>query len=225
MELKQSDLIYIVRGMLTSDQCDTLIQEYEDRKETCSYEACDHAMTNILTQSTFTKVELIPETKSFDIIHSNTEKLINDWIYYLDDFKCFHTHILKKMLKYSHAYRLMKYDVGGWIHPHIDWEHFTHASVTFNLNDAYTGGEFTFFNGKHTVDLKKGDAMIFPADPFWVHEVKPIQTGVRYSSNSFICSLPKQLKEHFSDYCDRLGDSRDIIDNWYYPSSKEIITR
>jgi len=225
MELKQADLIYVIRGMLTPDQCDTIIQEYEDRKDTCAYESCDHAITNILTHSTFTKVELIPGTQTFDIIHSNTEKLINDWIYYLDNFQCFHTHILKKMLKYSHAYRLMKYDIGGKIHPHIDWAHFTHASATFNLNDEYTGGEFTFFNGKHIVELKKGDAMIWPADPFWVHEVKPIQTGLRYSCNSFICSLPIKLKEHFHDYCDNLGDLPEFTDNWYYPSSKENIIR
>lgn len=225
MELKYSDLIYVVKGMLTKEQCASVIQEYESRKETATKESCDHAITNVPTQSTFTKVELIPETDNFHIIHSNTELLINKWVEHLDSMNCFHTHILKKMMKYSHAYRVMKYDVGGWIHPHIDWEHFTHASATFNLNSEYSGGEFSFFNGRHNVKLETGDAMIFPADCFWVHEVKPITSGVRYSTNSFICSLPKLQKEQISKYVDIMGESEELKNPWYYPSNQNLIKR
>jgi hypothetical protein len=38
--------------------------------------------------------------------------------------------------------------------------------------------------------LEKGEAMIWPADYFWVHEVKPIISGARYSLNTFLCSVP-----------------------------------
>jgi hypothetical protein len=225
MELKHSQLIYIVREMLSPSQCDLLINEYENRKEESKFEKSDHAITNQPTQSTFMKVELIPETETFNIIHNNTEELINKWIDYLDSFNSFHTHILKRMMKYSHSYRLIKYETGGWIHPHIDWEHFTHASATFNLNDSYSGGEFSFFNGRTTVKLNKGDAMIFPADPFWVHEVKPITSGARYSTNSFICSLPKNLKEHISSYSEIMGESPEIKNHWYYASNQNSIIR
>ena len=37
--------------------------------------------------------------------------------------------------------------------------------------------------------------MIWPADYFWVHEVSPIKTGVRYSTNCFIMSLDKDLSD------------------------------
>ena len=37
--------------------------------------------------------------------------------------------------------------------------------------------------------------MIFPASPFWVHEVKKITEGTRYSVNSFILGLPVEIKD------------------------------
>jgi predicted 2-oxoglutarate/Fe(II)-dependent dioxygenase YbiX len=91
---------------------------------------------------------------------------------------------------------LLKYSTGASIHPHIDWGPFIHASCTFNLNDNYNGGEFAFFNGQHTITLGKGDALIFPADSFWVHEVKPVTEGIRYSTNSFITSLPDDIQRN-----------------------------
>ena len=90
-------------------------------------------------------------------------------------------------------YRLLKYEVGAKIHPHSDFGDYTYASCTFNLNDKYTGGVFGFWNSQHTVTLKKGEGMIWPADYFWVHEVSPIKTGVRYSTNCFIKSVDTDL--------------------------------
>ena len=101
---------------------------------------------------------------------------------------------------YSHMYRLLKYDTGAKIHPHTDHDPFVYGSCTFNLNDDYTGGDFSFWNGKHKIKLGKGDALIFPADHFWVHEVLPIESGLRYSTNSFLQKIPDSLKENVFDY-------------------------
>ena len=45
------------------------------------------------------------------------------------------------------------------------------------------------------IKLKQGDALIFPADHYWVHEVKPINKGVRYSVNCFLQSIPQSVRE------------------------------
>jgi hypothetical protein len=226
-ELKYSDVIYIKKGLLSPEECDILIQEREDREKNHLKESCLHARTDKVVQSTFTKVDLIPETESFKIVHKANESLLKEWFEYLEKMDCFSTQILKRMCKYSHQYRLMKYDVGGWIHPHIDWEHFTHASLTINLNDSYEGGDFTFFNGRHRVKLGKGDGLVFPADPFWVHEVKEITSGVRYSVNSFVCSLPLELKHQYSRMADAIGEDPNIIsrEHTYYPSNQERINK
>jgi predicted 2-oxoglutarate/Fe(II)-dependent dioxygenase YbiX len=189
-ELKLSDLILVVKNALTSDQCDSLITEYESRAENAVQESCIHAVTNKMTTSTFKRVELIPNSKNFAVVHNRINEIIEDWITHLDNFNSFHTTALKKSLRFSHMHRLMKYDIGEWIHPHVDWEEMIHASCTIALNDQYEGGDFAFWNGRHKVKLNQGDAMIFPAGPLWVHEVTPITAGIRYSTNTFIQSLP-----------------------------------
>jgi predicted 2-oxoglutarate/Fe(II)-dependent dioxygenase YbiX len=37
--------------------------------------------------------------------------------------------------------------------------------------------------------FKTGDAMIFPAEPIWIHGTEPITKGVRYSVNCFLQSM------------------------------------
>ena len=87
----------------------------------------------------------------------------------------------------------MKYETGAKIHPHTDHIPNIYGSITFNLNNDYEGGEFKFFNGNYTVSLNKGDALIFPADYFWVHEIPPVTKGVRYSLNSFLIRHPYDI--------------------------------
>jgi predicted 2-oxoglutarate/Fe(II)-dependent dioxygenase YbiX len=94
----------------------------------------------------------------------------------------------------------MKYETGAEIHPHSDHAPGTYGSISFNLNDNYEGGEFKFFNGNYTIPLNKGDALIFPADYFWVHEVTKVTKGERYSINSFIRSHPEIFKKIYREY-------------------------
>ncbi len=216
-DIKLSDLIFVVKNALTEDQCNSLIDEYELRSASAVQESCIHAVTNKMTTSTFKRVELIPDTENFSVVHNHTNKIIEDWITYLEDFKAFHTTALKKSLRFSHMHRLMKYEVGEWIHPHVDWEEMIHASCTISLNDDYEGGEFTFWNGRHEVRLEKGDAMIFPANPLWVHEVKPITKGVRYSTNTFIQSLPINERSTMGSIIWDMGQNENAF---FYPQSR-----
>ena len=59
-------------------------------------------------------------------------------------------------------------------------------SFTILLNDEFEGGEFEIEAGSpantervHTVDLKKGDAILFPS--YTWHRVKPVTKGTRHS--------------------------------------------
>jgi hypothetical protein len=84
--------------------------------------------------------------------------------------------------------RILKYSVGEQIIDHLDVNSNIRASCTLNLNEGYTGGEFTFFSGKHIETFRTGDAMIFPAEPIWIHGTEPILSGTRYSINCFLKS-------------------------------------
>jgi len=59
------------------------------------------------------------------------------------------------------------------------------TSVVGVLNDDFEGGEFRFWK-EHTVNIKKGSVLVFPALYLFPHEVTPVTKGVRYSWISWI---------------------------------------
>jgi hypothetical protein len=200
-----------IPNFLTHEECDRLIEEFKQREDESNLEHSLDYKTNTHKFSSFQVVPLKPATPNFKLIKDKTKLAIDKWIEYLDQPKYFFTHQLKKNLRFSHNYRIMKYGVGADIHPHSDHAPGTYGSISFNLNDGYTGGEFKFFNGKHTIPLGKGDALIFPADFFWVHEVTPVITGERYSINSFIRNHPEHILNQ-SEYLANLM-AKDYVDN------------
>ena len=184
-----------IPNFLTYKECSILINEFEERKDEAGLEHSLDYKTNKHRKSSFKVVPLIPYTNNFNFIKEKTKLAIDTWIKYLDQPKYFFTHALKQNLRFSHNYRIMKYETGAEIHPHSDHDPGIYGSISFNLNDNYEGGEFKFFNGNHTVSLSKGDALIFPADFFWVHEVSPVTKGERYSINSFIRNYPDHIQK------------------------------
>ena len=190
------NLLQIFPGIISDDDCNIIINEFtkRDREGEAWYESSIHAETGLRTESTFKAVSLLPSTAAFEIVHKCTQDVIHRWIQYLDSMNKFNVKVFRKCLRYSHDYRVLKYEAGASIHPHTDWDVFTFGSCTLALNDSYEGGKISFFNGEHTLRLSKGDAMIWPADCFWVHEVTPVTSGTRYSVNSFINSIPENLK-------------------------------
>jgi predicted 2-oxoglutarate/Fe(II)-dependent dioxygenase YbiX len=183
-----------IPNFLTHEECDRLINEFEQRKEESMFESSKNFKTNKHEYSSFKVVPLTPSTNNFDFIRQKTKAAIDLWIKYLEQPNFFFTTSLKEKLRFSHDYRIMKYETGSEIHPHSDHDPGTYGSISFNLNDNYEGGDFKFFNGNHTIPLGKGDALIFPADYFWVHEVTKVTKGERYSINSFIRSNPNPIQ-------------------------------
>jgi len=193
--MDMTNQILHLKNVISQEDCKKLIDEYESRQAKAHKESCMHANTGINTVSTYTKVDLRPISYTYNLLFNKTEYMINEWVKHLEKFESFHIPLLKIYLKCSHRYRLMKYNPGGWIHPHIDGNPFIYASCTFQLNDEFEGGIFKFWNGKYTIRMNQGDALIFPAGPFWVHEVSNIDSGVRYSCNSFILASSPELFE------------------------------
>ena len=89
-------------------------------------------------------------------------------------------------MTYTDNIRIIKYGVGQSIKDHSDLEQLTRGSLTINLNDDYEGGEFRFFGGRLKVNLSAGEAMLFPAEPIWIHGTEPVTKGTRYCINCFL---------------------------------------
>lgn len=183
------DLALVIKNHLNEDECQRLISEYQRKRITAKKEHSYHSYEDKMAESSFTRVTIKEGSKHYDLVKTKTEDALNIWLDYLQDKHMFSVSTLRDYLRYPVEFRILKYDVGNFIHPHIDWDYFHNASVTLNLTDDYTGGEFVFMNGERTLSLGKGDALVFPADHYWVHETNPILSGTRYAVNTFITSV------------------------------------
>jgi Rps23 Pro-64 3,4-dihydroxylase Tpa1-like proline 4-hydroxylase len=81
------------------------------------------------------------------------------------------------------GYELLRYDEGQFYVQHTDSFRQQQRSVTcsFHLNDDYDGGEFAFFDREIIIKSGKGDAIIFPSNFMFPHEIMPVLSGTRYS--------------------------------------------
>ena len=93
---------------------------------------------------------------------------------------------MKKITSVAGALDERQYKKGQFIKDHVDVDDSIRASCTLNLNQDYEGGEFRFFDGRIKHSFETGDAMIFPAEPIWIHGTEPVTKGVRYSINCFL---------------------------------------
>jgi len=81
------------------------------------------------------------------------------------------------------GYELLKYDKGCFYIQHTDSfsDRPRAVSCSFALNDDFEGGEFAFFDGNLKKTLRKGDAIMFPSNFMYPHQILPVITGTRYS--------------------------------------------
>jgi hypothetical protein len=194
MTIQLSDLIYRKKNLLTAEQCQFLIDEYEKINNKFQ-ESTVNAITGNKTTSTYKRGVLTDGSEAQSLLYTATNTIIREYLDYLDSFDSFNIWIRSSML-YSHMFRLLKYDTGNSIPPHTDQSPFINGSCSIALNNNYTGGDFVFWNGRHRIQLDAGEGLIFPAGYIWVHEVEEIKSGARYSYNSFLTNIKPEYKQY-----------------------------
>jgi len=96
---------------------------------------------------------------------------------------------------------LVKWENGDYQHPHADgqnengdhpydWRNF---GCVLYLNDNYEGGEIYFPNQNIKIKPKPNTLVFFPGTLEYLHGVKPVTNGVRYTLTSF-WTFNKQYK-------------------------------
>jgi hypothetical protein len=191
---KISDLKYRINGLVPLNVCQKIIDIFEKYPELS------------LTEGSYkfkTKKHEIDNFKCLNLSRINNPN--EDIQYSLNEAKKYISimianyvlHIKSKkispdfsdmLIRLTDNIRILKYDVGQSIEDHSDVGGTIRASCTLNLNEDYEGGEFRFFDGQIKESFKTGDAMIFPAEPIWIHGTEPITKGIRYSINCFLYS-------------------------------------
>jgi predicted 2-oxoglutarate/Fe(II)-dependent dioxygenase YbiX len=80
------------------------------------------------------------------------------------------------------GYQILKYEKGGFYVQHTDEVkgNTRRVSISLCLNEDYEGGEFQFFSDYKVVG-KTGDAVVFPSNFCFPHEILPVKSNTRYS--------------------------------------------
>jgi len=195
-DIKLFDLLLHIPNYLSKRDCESLINYYNKvESEKLSYYETSMAPEGVYKKASFKCIEVDdPNSVEFGILRFAVVDLVKKYCDYLESFNSFHNYSIRTgSFNYVHKYRLLKYGEGSSIHQHSDHGPFGYGSCTINLNEDYEGGEFVFFNGKNQIKLKQGDAIVFPADHYWVHEVKTLVSGERYSFNCFLNKVPNEV--------------------------------
>jgi predicted 2-oxoglutarate/Fe(II)-dependent dioxygenase YbiX len=177
-ELK--DYIFVVPNAVPLELCDAILTEYKN---------CNDWIAAITAAGkTDAERQCLTIGISFSsIIEKNKEvrQKIDQEL-----FTCAAKAIQEYNKQFTHCriqedsgYDLLKYEVGQFYAQHTDsFKNKPRAvSCSFVLNDDYEGGEFAFFDRELVYKLKKGDALMFPSNFMYPHEVMPVTNGTRYS--------------------------------------------
>ena len=172
--------------LLSEHECDQIVSTLDeaDDWDTFVWYNSDHEHVDVDKQS---------QLKS-TINHTVTDVIqphINDEL-----FNAFHSKYHDPDISTGESFcencsgiKFNKYSVGDYLSPHNDhirdffqgqFRGIPVTSVVGVLNDDFEGGEFVFWR-EHSVKIKKGHVLAFPALYLFPHEVTPVTSGVRYS--------------------------------------------
>jgi predicted 2-oxoglutarate/Fe(II)-dependent dioxygenase YbiX len=177
---KLEDYIHIVKNAIDNQTCDEILNEFINSDEWVNTEIASGINKNVRNCQTIviSYPHVIQKNKD---IRQGLDNAIFDGA-----SKC----IKEYNVKFSHCkieedsgYELLKYPEGCFYIEHTD--SFKAApraiSCSFMVNDDFEGGEFAFFNRELKYKLEKGDALLFPSNFMYPHEVMPVTKGTRYS--------------------------------------------
>jgi len=194
---KISDLKYRINGLVPKGTCTKIIDIFEKHSKLLGNngygtESSYKFKTGKIEKDNFECLNLcVVENPDKEIEYALNEAkkyigiMIANYVLYIKTKKIC-PDFNDRLIKSSDNIRILKYNVGSYISDHSDVGGPIRASCTLNLNEDYEGGDFRFFDGLIKESFKTGDAMLFPAEPVWVHGTEPVTKGVRYCINCFL---------------------------------------
>ena len=167
--------INIYKDAMTSELCDELIALHKKEKEYTEKEDYGKG-TNV--QCYNLDLDDYPEhdKKVFDVVEGIIDKVLVDHIHFPDD------------VDYE-TYSVREHYGGTALHTDGIFDDDSQRrilSIIIALTDDYDGGEFNFPEQSYQVKLKRGEAITFPPNYFYPHEVSPPSNGKRYTINLWV---------------------------------------
>jgi predicted 2-oxoglutarate/Fe(II)-dependent dioxygenase YbiX len=175
------DYIYIVKNALSGEACDEILNEFIN-----SDEWQDTVVGSGVVEKNIRNCQTIvisfPHViqKNKDIRHKLDNAIFDGASKCIKEYNTRFPHC---KIEEDSGYELLKYSEGCFYIEHTDSFKARPRAVScsFILNDDFEGGEFAFFNKELKYKLKKGDALMFPSNFMYPHEVMPVTKGTRYS--------------------------------------------
>ena len=176
-----NEYIVVIKNALTSPLCDSILEEFKN-----SDEWQDTAIGGGKTNKDIRNCETIIISYPHIIEKNKKVRLKLDKYIFLSASKCiqeYNTNYPHCRIEEDSGYELLKYPEGGFYTQHVDSFKARPRAVScsFILNDDYEGGEFAFFDRELKYKLDKGDAIMFPSNFMYPHEIMPVTQGTRYS--------------------------------------------
>lgn len=178
---KLENYIHVVKSALSINLCNEILDEFKNSSEwenaTVGFGALEKSIRNCQTivMSFPHVIQKNSEVrrKLDNAIFDGASKCIQE---YNDKFP--HCHIEE-----DSGYQILKYSENGFYTQHTDSYklHPRAVSCSFILNNDFDGGEFAFFDRELKYKLEKGDAIMFPSNFMYPHEIMPVTKGTRYS--------------------------------------------
>lgn len=175
------DYIYIVKNALSNTACDEILNEFVNSNEwQDTLIGIGNVNKNIRNCQTIVISYPYTIEKNKDVRNKLDNDIFNGASKCIKEYNAKFSHCL---IEEDSGYELLKYPEGSFYIEHVDSYKARPRAVScsFILNDDFEGGEFAFFNKKVKYKLEKGDALMFPSNFMYPHEVMPVTKGTRYS--------------------------------------------
>lgn len=176
-----NDYIVVIKNALTHPLCDAVLKEFKN-----SDEWQDTVIGSGQVKKDIRNCESIVISYPHIIEKNKKVRLKLDKYLFISVSKCIETYNNKFpscQIEEDSGYELLKYPEGCFYTQHTDSFKARPRAVScsFILNDEFEGGEFAFFDRELKYKLSKGDAIMFPSNFMYPHEVMPVTKGTRYS--------------------------------------------
>jgi len=216
MNLK--NLYLQIPSFIDSHECEEYIDHFSLNLNNVGNESSYNVKSGKIEKQKSNVLPLSPEDEIYQKSVERSKIIISKYYDHLSKFDSFDTLTYIKQLKFLHSFRIIKYDVGDYIHQHVDKIDYTYGSFTIELStkDSYEGGEFSFFNDKERIDFDQGTGLIFPASYFWTHETKPVTKGTRYCVNCFLTNKSSKQISLFSSMPDDNPFAQPILNEKFW---------
>jgi predicted 2-oxoglutarate/Fe(II)-dependent dioxygenase YbiX len=177
---KLEDYIYIVKNALSNEVCDEILNEFINSDEWVDTEIASGLNKNVRHCQTIAISYPHVIQKNKDVRHKLDNAIFDSAAKCIQEYNNKFPHC---NIEEDSGYELLTYPEGCFYKEHVDSFKARPRAVScsFILNDDFNGGEFAFFNRELKYKLKKGDALMFPSNFMYPHEVMPVTKGTRYS--------------------------------------------